>query len=169
MSYELTKALQSCSLHPLLIVTSKILTREGFGDVQILDRRESSQKSRFGGHEIVCEGTHAGRAVKVVVKVIPDSIRTRMLDELCGTVDRMRADFGIIVAPHKIGSKPRAAVKRYRRTRIEVIDGPFLTELAQKHQIGTRSSGVDYAFFGELELISRKLQAFLRKEGYGRS
>lgn len=169
MSSELLSALQRCSLHPLLIITSKVLTREGFGDVQILDRRESRQKSRFGGHEILCEGIHAGRPVKVVVKVIGDSIRTRMLDELCGTVDRMGADFGILVSPFTVRTSKRLLSRRYRRSRIEILDGQHFERLLLKHRIGVRGGAVDYAFFGELELVTRRLRSFLGKEAHGRS
>lgn len=164
-SDPLTPVLQESSLHSLLMCVSKVLSREGFGDVQILDRRSSKQKSRFGGHEIMCETTLGIYPVKVVVKVILDDVRTRMVDELAGTVMRSNADLGIIVTPFKVSRATREAQGVYRPVRLEFIDGERLSELMRCSGIGIRSKGsVDYAFFAELEAVSKRLLTFIRRE-----
>lgn len=165
MTDALPPVLQECSLHSLLICVSRTLTRSGFGDVQILDRRRSKQKSRFGGHELMCETTLGSYPVKVVVKVIKDDVRTRMVDELAGTVMRTNADLGLLVTPFNVSERVRAAQGAYRPLRLEFIDGNRLAELMRCSGVGVRSKGsVDYAFFSELEDVSERLLAFLGKE-----
>ncbi|MHB8636727.1 MAG: restriction endonuclease [Fimbriimonadaceae bacterium] len=160
---ELQIALQQCSLHTLLILVSKGLTRAGFGDVQILDRRENRQKTRFGGHELICQTTLGSFEATVVVKVINDAVRLRMLDEMAGTVLRRKADAGIIVSPRHVTATARKVQASYRPCRIEVIDGQALSALLSRFQIGVRGRGdVDYAFLTGLEEASRSLRAFIK-------
>jgi len=155
-------ALRASSLHALLILTSKALSRSGFGDVQILDRRQNKQKTRYGGHELLCETELGGLPVKVVVKVVNDVVRLRMLDELAGTVVRRRADFGLIVTPQSVAKSAEKLVGSHLPVRIEVIDGPSLARMLIKYQIGTRGADdVDYAFFSELESQSFRIISFL--------
>jgi hypothetical protein len=154
-------ALQSSSLYVLLILVTRVLTREGYDDVQILDRRQTKQKSRFGGHEIMCETTIGSMPAKVVVKVINDAGRARHLDELAGVVDRIGADVGLLVTPHHLTKNARRNQPLFSRSRIEVMDGPGFASLLLKHKIGTRGQdGVDYAFFGHLEQITDRFAAF---------
>lgn len=160
----LVQALQRCSLHSLLMITSKALTRAGFGDVQILDRRKSGQKSRHGGHELQCETTLGLLPVTVIVKVIQDKVRVRMMDELAGAVDRTGSDLGVIVTPFGVTAKASRQRDCYRRSRIEVLDGPSLAELLLKHRIGVRARGeVDYEFFGSIEDVSERLLSFIER------
>src|SRR5579871_2191023 len=99
---ELEYTLKNCSLHVLLMLTSRVLTRSGLGDAQILDRRHTKQKSRFGGHEILCETVVGDATYRTIVKVVNDTGRLRMLDELAGSVIRMKADRGILVTPRRL-------------------------------------------------------------------
>ena len=157
--------LQTCSLHSLLMLTSKALTREGFGDVQILDRRQAKQKSRYGGHELMCETTIGSLPAKVVVKVINEDLRLRMFDELAGVVDRMKADLGILVTPRYVSAKLFGQQESYSRSRIALIDGNGLASLLSKHGIGMRPKGeIDYAFFSSLEEVSDRILTFMHKE-----
>lgn len=158
---SLQGALQSCSLHSLLMLTSKALTRSGFGDVEILDRRHSKQKSRSGGHELSCHTTIGILPAKVVVKVINDEVRIRMLDELAGAVDRTHADLGLIVTTKRLCKSARKMLASYRRSRISAIEGPELATLLLKHGIAARGADVDYAFLSSLEEVSEKLLSFI--------
>ncbi len=154
--------LKTCSLHSLLMLTSKTLSCSGFGDVQVLDRRQSKQKSRYGGHELVCHGTLGFLPVKVIVKVINDAVRVRMLDELAGAVIRNQADFGIIVTPHHVTSSAAKHQASYRKARVEVVDGTAFVRLLRKFNLGQRAGReIDYAFFGALEDVSTRLLSFL--------
>ena len=161
----LVPALRSASLHSLLMCVSKALTRAGFGDVEILDRRSSRQKSRHGGHELSCLAKVGGYPLKVVVKVVRDDVRTRMSDELVGTVLRTRADLGLLVTPFEVSPKAREAQGRYGPVRLEFVDGEALADLMRCSGVGVRpKGGVDYAFFAGLEEVSGRLLAFLAKE-----
>jgi restriction endonuclease Mrr len=161
----LVSVLQNMSLHSLLMIVSKLLTRSGFGDVQILDRRTTRQKSRFGGHEIQCQTSIGSVPAKVVVKVIPDSVRLRMLDELAGTTMRTRADLGILVSTHELSNELSAKLPLYERARIMVVDGTKLANELKRLGIGIRSDRtIDYDFFFGLEEVSHRLLAFLRQE-----
>lgn len=154
--------LKHCSLHSLLMLTSKVLARAGFGDVQIMDRRHEKQRSRYGGHELVCNVNLGVVPMKIVVKVINDAVRVRMLDEMVGTVSRVRADLGIIVTPHHVTGSALVQRTAYRTARVEVIDGPQLERMLRKYGIGQRGDkGVDYAFFGALEDVSMRLLGFI--------
>jgi restriction endonuclease Mrr len=160
----LEHTLKHASLHALLMVTSKALARSGYGDVVILDRRQPRQKSRYGGHELVCQSNLGTVPVKVIVKVINDDIRLRMLDELAGAVDRTQSEIGLIVSPHHLTAGAAAAQEKYRRARIEVIDGPMLAQVLMACNIGIRLSGeVDYAFFEGLEEFSDRMREFIAK------
>lgn len=163
---ELQTILQNCSLHSLLLVTSKMLARSGYGDVQILDRREVRQKSRFGGHELLCESTLGTVPVKVIVKVIGDSIRLRMLDELAGAVLRTNSDLGIIVSPYPLSTAVARHKESYNAARIAVIDGDGLATRLNTLGIGVRPrGGVDYQFFAHLEDMGSRARAFIQLEG----
>ncbi|HEY3780311.1 MAG TPA: restriction endonuclease [Fimbriimonadaceae bacterium] len=161
---SIKQTLQDCSLNTLLSVTSKMLSRAGLGDVEILDRRKSRQKSRYGGCEILCHGYIGDFPFTVAVKVISDSIRLRMLSELAGTIDVLGADMGIIVSPHHLTLEAEKQQHRYHR-RVEVIDGDRLAKLLMKHKIGVRAWGEpDYAYFEKLEEISPRMLAFIERE-----
>lgn len=155
--------LRECSLHELLILASKALTRSGFGDVQILDRRHSRQKSRHGGHELLCQTSLGTVPVTVVVKVIKDSIRVRMLDELAGTVQRMKADLGLIISPFGASPKAKSKLPTYTSSRIEVMDGAGFSQLLSRYHIGTCNDGemVDWQFFESLEDASERVLHFI--------
>lgn len=158
----LIEMLKDCSLHSLLLLPSKALSRAGFGEIQILDRRQSKQRSRYGGHELVCRGNLGSVPTKVIVKVINDSVRVRMLDELAGAVIRNRADLGLIVTPHHVTSNAARQQGEYRPARIEVIDGKALARMLSYVGIGQRSPGeVDYAFFGALHDMSKRVLTFI--------
>lgn len=157
--------LQGSSLHSLLMLTSKVLSRSGFGEVQILDRRETRQKSRFGGHELMCESSFGSLPVKVIVKVINDGVRVRMLDELVGAVQRTKADLGIIVSPRHVTASALKLQAHYKSARVNIIDGTELAERLTKLGIGVRPKGdIDYQFFGSLEEVGSRVLAFMRKE-----
>lgn len=161
----LAEALQNCSLHALLMLTSKTLTRAGFGDVEILDRRDTGQKSRYGGHEMCCMAAVGTVPVKVIVKVIRDDVRTRMLDELAGAVLRNSADFGLIVSPYHVSASASGRQAGYRPARVETMDGDSLASLMRCSGIAVRPSGeVDYAFLAELEAVGERIQEFIWKE-----
>jgi hypothetical protein len=163
---EFTSVLQTCSLHSLLLVTSKMLARSGYGDVQILDRRETKQKSRFGGHELLCESTLGTVPIKVIVKVISDSIRLRMLDELAGAVLRTNSDLGIIVSPYPLSNRVARHKESYNAARITVIYGDGLATRLTTFGIGVRPhGGVDYQFFAHLEDIGSRARTFIQMEG----
>jgi restriction endonuclease Mrr len=162
---ELQAMLKSCSLHVLLMLTSKALTRSGYGDVQILDRRHTKQKSRFGGHELVCEALVGSTVYRTIVKVVNDVGRLRMLDELVGSVNRMKADRGLLVTPHRLSAAAERARSKYSGVRIDTFAGEALGDLLTKSGIGVRSKGsVDYAFFAAMEDVSERLLTFIEGE-----
>lgn len=162
MKSELVGTLRGSSLHALLLIVSKVLARSGYGDVQILDRRSPRQRSRFGGHELRCYTTVGNLPGNVVVKVIRDAIRVRMLDELAGVVRRTNADLGLIVTPYHISRAARSVLDSYGTPRLFAIDGNQLSSLLIKHQIGVRGQqSVDYEFFGGLEEFASQVGRFI--------
>jgi hypothetical protein len=157
--------LKTASLHAMLIALSKTLSRSGLGDVQILDRRSSRQKSRLKGHEILCETMVGNYPIKIAVKVIQDQIRTRMVDELAGTVLRTNSDLGILVSPFNRSRSIAALQGQHRPVRIEILDGDRLAELMRWSGVGVRSKGgVDYAYFTALEELASRIEVFLGME-----
>lgn len=158
-------ALRNCSLHSLLMISVKALSRSGFGDVQILDRRHRRQKSRFGGHELLCQGYMGTLPMRVIVKVVRDDVRTRMLDELAGAVQRRQADAGVLITPFRLGDSARRVLGDYAASRVEVVDGAAFAEILTRHGIGVRKSGEpDYAFLASLEDVSNRLIKFISRE-----
>lgn len=163
---RLQVVLQQSSLHSLLIVASKMLAKSGFGDVQIMDRRTVKQRSRYGGHELLCEGQYGTLPVRVAVKVVNDDVRVRMLDEMAGTVLRTGADFGLVVTPRKLTSAAAGHQDKYRAAKVAVIDGERFTALLQHLRIGCLANGAaDLGFFLEVEQIARRAVRFLDQEG----
>lgn len=161
----LAGALRECSLHCLLILVSKALTRSGFGDVEIVGRRQPGQKSRFGGHEIACAAALGPLPLKVLVKVVRDDLRLRHFDELAGGVIRGRADLGLLVSPFEISASAARAQALYRPARVESMDGNGLAELIRCSGFAVRPDGSpDYAFLSELETVSERLLEFVGKE-----
>lgn len=165
---ELQFTLKNCSLHALILITARLLSRSGFGDAQILDRRLTRQKSRYGGHEILCETVVGGGPYRTIVKVINDVGRLRMLDELAGSVIRTKADRGLLITPHNLSAGARRNLESYFGVRVEAVAGEAFADLLVRFGIGVRPRGdVDYAFFTELEEVSKRLLAFLREEAHG--
>lgn len=161
----LVGALRECSLHSLLMLVSKALTRAGFGDVEILDRRQAGQRSRHGGHELACRAHVGPLPLDVIVKVVRDDLRTRMYDELAGAVLRNRADLGLLVTPYQISARAARNQAGYRPARVEAIDGERLADLMRCSGVAVRPSGEpDYAFLSELETVSVRLLEFMGKE-----
>jgi hypothetical protein len=159
------KMLQTASLHSLLMMTSKALSRSGFGDVQILDRREAKQKSRYGGHELLCVTTIGGVPVRIVVKVIRDSFRVRMFDELAGVVIRQNADMGILISPHQGNEIGMKWQPQYRPLKIYSMDGHALSRMISRSRIGTKDGFTpDYAFLEALEEMGSRVRSFMNRE-----
>jgi len=162
---ELRNLIQESSLHATLLLVAKALSRSGYGDIEILDRREPRQKSRYGGCELLCRSSFANVPVRIIVKVIRDSVRVRMLDEMAGAIDRTKSDFGIVVSTADLSQRARTVRQAYRKSRVEVIDLELLTDMLAKFRIGVRPSGSpDYAFFGALNDQIRRVNKFLTYE-----
>lgn len=164
----LAGALQGCSFHALLMLCSKALTRSGFGDVEILDRRQRGQRSRHGGHDMDCRASVGTFPAKVIVKVVleRDGVKTRNFDELAGAALRASADLGLILTPYKVSASVAARQASYGPVRVEAMDGKALADLMRRSGIAVRPSGEpDFAFLAELEEVSGRLLAFMRKEG----
>lgn len=159
---QLQYALRDSSLHALLLSVSKALSRSGYGDVQFLDRRLPRQKSRFGGHELVCETVIGPRSMRVIVKVLRDSVRIRHLDELAGAVTRMGADSGLIISPFGVTKTAARLLDSYGPIRVGVIDGESLAKWLRELGIGVRRDGsVDWAYFGNIEEMSNRVLSFI--------
>ena len=158
---ELKRSLQSASLHPLLLMVSKVLSRSGYGDVQIMGRRLPRQKSKDGGHEILCELTQGPRSFRTVVKVVRDSVRIRNLDELAGTMIRTHADSGIVISPRHVTGKARDLLHAYDME-VSVVDGETLSAWLVQLGIGIKANGqVDRDYFNGLEAISPEIITFM--------
>lgn len=165
----LQEAIRASSLHTSLMLVSKVLTRTGYGDISILDRREPKQKSRLGGCELLCQTSIGGVSIKVIIKVIKDSIRVRMLDEMAGAIDRTKSDFGMIVSTEFLSKKAQATKEEYQKSRVEVIDLSLLCQMLSKFRIGVRPNGEpDYAFLAELEDQLDRVNHFLAYERFAR-
>lgn len=162
---ELAKLVRSSSLHTCLILTSKALSRSGYGDIELLGRRMPKQKSRIGGCELLCHTNLGAQPIRVIVKVIKDSVRTRMLDEMAGAIDRTRSDFGILVPMEELSGRLASVARRYERSRVEVIDIARLTEMLYRFRIGVRPNGEpDYQFFADLDEQLDRVNEFLAHE-----
>jgi len=159
---QLKGALKAATLHPLLLMVSKVLARSGYGEIRVMDRRTARQKSRDGGHELICELLQGQEPHRIVVKVLRDSIRIRNLDELVGTINRTGADSGLVVSAHHITRDARRLIESYSGVEIGVVDGDGLANWLRVHGIGVLSNGdVDYGFFGHLEDLSHHVRRFL--------
>lgn len=147
-------AIQGCSLHALILLLSACLSRAGFGDVEVMDRRTPGQKSRYGGYELRCRAVHGTTEIVVIVKVVRDSVRLRMLDELAGAVLRSKAHVGILATPFAA----KDAKHEYGAVHVETLDGVEIAKLLVKFRLGVREGGSpDYAYFAELEAVSERL------------
>lgn len=163
MPHPLTGVLRTSSLHVLLIVVSKVLSRSGFGDVQILGRRQERQKSKFGGHEVQCLTQLGNLPAKVLVKVVRDTVRLRAVDELAGAVARTGSDRGLIVSAYGVCQSAEEALLN-PALKVDVLSGDGLADLMVKFGFGVRPSGQpDYAYFGQLEEVSPKILGFMKE------
>lgn len=159
---QLTYALQECSLNSLLSTVSKALARSGYGDVQYLGRHYPRQKSRFGGHELICETVMGPNLHRVVVKVVRDTVRIRNLDELAGTVTRVEADAGLIVSPFPLTKRAASFLDCYGPVRTGVIAGESLAAWLTNLGIGVTPTGlVDWRYFGHVEEATDQVLSFL--------
>jgi len=159
---QLTYALRECSLSSLLSTVSKALARSGYGDVQYVGRHHPRQKSRYGGHELICETVMGPNLHRVVVKVVRDTVRIRNLDELAGTVTRVEADAGLIVSPFPVTKKAAFFLDSYGPVRTGVIAGDALATWLTRLGIGVTPDGaVDWSYFGHVEEATDQVLTFL--------
>src|ERR1700761_1030443 len=99
-SEPLELVLQGLTLNELLMLLESLLPFEGFGDCEILGRRKSKQKSKYGGFEMRCRtklGTEPGTVLVKVVAEYP--LRTRQIHETAGCVLEHDALMGLLVPP----------------------------------------------------------------------
>lgn len=167
MNEHLQTALKRCSLHALLMVTSGALSRNGFGDIQILDRRQPKEKSRFGGHELCCHTSAGVLPLRIIVKVLTAPIRLRHLDEMAGAVDRMGADIGLVVSPYRLSGGALKNRDTHRKSRVHVFDGPILADLLMRAGAGVHQGLVDYSYFDALEEVSPKILKTIKELKHG--
>ena len=161
---RLQRELQACPLHVLLLATQRALSRSGYGDVQFLGRFRRRQKSRLGGHDIVCETVMGASVHHVVVKVLRDTVRVRHLDELAGTVQRTRADTGLVVSPYGMTKAAAQTIGGGGVPRFHVVAGADMAEWFANYGVGVKKDGtVDRLFFRHLEEAAGKMDAFLKK------
>lgn len=164
-AFAVVEAVRGLSLHALLVVLSRVLAREGYGDVRLLGRREARGRSPGIGHEIACDGSLGGLPASVIVKVLRGAGRVRHLDELAGVALRRGADAALLVAPFGLSRSAEGARGGYAPRRIEVMDGAGLARAMARHGVGVLPDGSpDRAFLASLEEASRRLLGFLREE-----
>ncbi len=146
------------------MLAQKALARSGFGDVHLLDRRLSKQKTRDGGHELACYCTFGILRVKVVVKLINDPVNLRMCSELASTVRRMKADFGVIIGTRHVTAAAKKHLAFFRDEKVVILNGDSFASLLRKHRLGVRPGGaVDYAYLSALEHVSPKIICAIRR------
>ena len=92
-----------------------------------------------------------------------------MLDEMAGAIDRTGSDFGIVVSTEDLSPKVAINQDKYKKSRVEVIDGTDFASMLRKFKIGVRQDGSpDYAFFGELENQLERVNEFLSHGRFAR-
>jgi hypothetical protein len=149
------------------MISSYALAKAGYGYVEVLDRRAPRQKSRYGGHELLCHSSLGTLPMKSAVKVLGDPIRLRHLDEMGGVIDRTQSDLGIVLSPHPLSGGALVHRHAHRKSRIEVIDGPLLAELCARAGVGVSRGHVDYDFFESLASISPRVLTFIKENQHG--
>jgi len=152
----LERVLQDLSLNELIMLLEKLLPFEGFGDVEVLDRRKTKQKSRFGGFEMRCRTKVGNQAGIVLVKVVPKfPLNTRMVHELAGCGLEHDALLSLLVSPFNRSPSRAFAQALQPKLRVRIIDVPELIRLMNCSGLGIRPKGeVDYAFFANLKTAS---------------
>lgn len=166
VEHQVQEVLQKVSFHVLLLSVSKVLSREGYSDVELLGRRTTRQKSYLGGCDLVARQPLGVFQTKSLVKVIQDNVRLRMLDEMSGAMPRCKANFGIIVTPFGCTKQVRDRNASYPGHPIRIVDGAELANLMVKHRIGVREQFgtlcIDEGYFEALRDRSGKLLTFLK-------
>lgn len=145
-------------LHTKVILLQRLLCRMGFGEVQSMGRLKPSQKSKQGGHELFCRFQAGSQTATMVVKLVSDSARLRMLCELAGTMLLNRAQFGLLVATKRSSERMFRCLDRLSPLKIDLIDGPALVQLLHKYGIGVRIQGEpDFAYLEGLDQQEREI------------
>lgn len=145
------KVLEENPFDAFLTLTRKVLSRSGYGEIVELGRIQSWQKSKIGGCELLGMTTIGESPVKVIIKLIKDSVRTRMLDELSGVCNREQAGNGILVSTQALGPKLRCIPEKYINQSIRVFDINDLRRLFAKHHLLLTPEGaVDPAYLERL-------------------
>ncbi|MBS1703673.1 MAG: restriction endonuclease [Armatimonadetes bacterium] len=147
----ISSSVAALPLGALEILVQTLLAREGFGEVEIMNRWNPKQKTKKGGFELVCfRGTGPLRET-TLVKVIQDDIRVRMLAELVGNVDRINADFGIVVTTKRACHSARRELPKFTTCQVRIVEPPDIENLMRKHLVGFREHGEpNHAYFSFL-------------------
>lgn len=149
-------------LHTKLLLLQRLLARLGFGDVRSMGRLKAGQKSKQGGHELFCRFQAGSQTATMVVKLVSDSARLRMLCELAGTVLLNRAQFGLLVTTKPSSGRMFRFLDRLAPLKIDLIDGPHLAQLLHKYGIGVREHGEpDFSYLEQLDGQEKEVVALL--------
>lgn len=149
-------------LHTKVILVQRLLGRMGFGEVRSMGRLKPSQKSKRGGHELFCRFQAGSQDATMVVKLVSDSARLRMLCELAGTMLLNRAQFGLLIATKPSSERMFRYLDRLTPLKMDLIDGPALVQLLHKHGIGIRQHGEpDFAYLERLDAQEKAIIGLL--------
>lgn len=149
-------------LHTKVVLLQRLLSRMGYGDVRSMGRLKPGQKSKQGGHELFCRFQAGSQTANMVVKLVSDSARLRMLCELAGTMLLNRAQFGLLIATKPSSARMLQFLDRLTPLKIELIDGPHLAQLLHKYRIGVRVHGEpDFAYLERLDQQETEVVALL--------
>lgn len=154
---QLEAMLNGTKLHGFEMILQSLLSREGYGEVTLMGRRRSKQKSRYGGFELLCKLSIGPEPFVCIVKVVHQhEIRVRQVMEAAGNVDRMKVDMAIIATPLTTCESTAQVLPLISKSRVDIWDGPRIADLMIKYGIGVRNGEVDYAYFGWLNYIADK-------------
>jgi restriction endonuclease Mrr len=157
--FKLLATFKVSSFHTQLLLIQHLFETLGYRNLRILGRRDPKQSTDFGGHELASKDALGLFDVKTVVKFVRDKVRTRMLDELTGTIERVGADYGILIATDGLGE----LVATEHLKRIRVITGVELAALFATHKIGVANGTLDAPFFEALEMYAGQLGSLFNR------
>ena len=163
LEHQLLTIFRVSSFHAQLLVLLRLLERLGYRNLRIMGRRTPAQSTDQGGHELMSLDEFGIFTGKTVIKFVRDKVRTRMLDELAGTIRRVGADYGVLIATGGFCEGVTPDINQ----RVRVITGTELAHLLVRHRIGTKTETqedtVDHEFFRSLEVYAGQVAEFVER------
>jgi inner membrane protein len=157
LRHEMIEQLSCLSLRAFEECLKHLFTRLGYEQVRLTGRTAMRGRTLLGGREIEAVASTGITTCRVIIQVkqYRRTVSRRFVDELRGTMSRLKASHGIIVTTSDFADRARLSAQSDRRLAVTLMDGADLLDALMSVELGvSRKSNrcwrLDQTYFDHL-------------------